>query len=542
MTRLVTPFISLSKQCLLVLPVLCALSGCIKNDLPYPTLVAEVTSMEVENASAVTITSASKSISIKLEEVADIHNVNIKSVKFKHDITSCEPGLAGIHDLSSSKKFTLTTYQDYTWMVVATQHIERYFTVKGQIGEPIIDEANRRVVITVSPDVDLEQVTITSMKLGPKDISKYNINSSEPQDLSEGLDVYVSYSGKIELWQIFAIVSETTVEMKSISPWTGCCWLTASGIEGNECGFLWRTKNGQEWQEATGVTQEGGIFKVCLDGLEPLTQYECLAYCGEDRTEICEFTTEEARQLPNCGFETFSNAESNVYKSWYDPLSSSPELKNKWWDSGNVGSTTLGEDYCIALPDLMEKKSGNASACCVSRYVVVKFAAGNTFCGSFDHLVGTSGGVIHFGRPWTLRPRAVRLWAKYECGTIDVVDTYPAERPVKEGDPDMCSMIFALGDWDYKKYGGDPESPVMVNTTDKSTLFNPDAEAVIAFGSFYSDKSTDGWVQLEIPLEYRSLERRPTYIVVSFASSSLGDYFTGSSKSKLWIDDIELIY
>lgn len=520
----------------------CALCGCITNDLPYPKLVAEVVSMEVENASSISISASTKSVSIQLEEIADINRVNIKSVKFKHDNTVSNPSLVGVHDLASVKKFTLTTYQDYSWTVTAVQNIERYFNVKGQIGEPTIDVVNRRVVLTVSSSVDLGKVTIISMKLGPKDISKYSIDISEPQDMTDGIEIQVSYSGKNELWHVFAVASESKVEMKSICPWTGCAWLTASGVADMKCGFRWRAKGSSEWQEATGVTKEGTVFKVCLDGLKALGSYECLAYCGDDETEVCEFTTEEARQLPNAGFETFSNAESAVYKSWYDPSSSDTELRSKWWDSGNVGSTTLGEDYCIALPDLSDKKSGNSSALCVSRYVVVKFAAGNTFCGKFDHLVGTSGGVIHFGRPWTLRPRAVRLWAKYECGAIDVVDSYPSDRPVKVGDPDMCSMLFALGDWDYKKYGGDPESPVMVNTTDKSTLFNPDAEAVIAYGSYYSDKSTDGWVQIEIPLEYRDLDRRPTHIVVSFASSSLGDYFTGSSKSRLWIDDIELVY
>lgn len=518
------------------------LCGCIQNDLPYPRQIAEVTSIEIDKAAAVSIDAASRTITVHLEEAAEISRVFVKSVKFKHENTVSNPPLVGVHDFTSPARFVLTTYQDYNWRLTAIQNIERYFTVKGQIGPAAIDDVNHRVIVTVANSVDLTKVEITSMKLGPKDICEYGIRTSEPQDLSNSLEFNVSYNDHVERWQVFAVVSQTMVEMNSVSPWTGCAWLDASGVEGMDCGFRWRAKGSKEWNEAVGVAREGSSFSVCLDGLAPLSDYECIAYCGTDETEICEFTTEEARQLPNAGFETFSNAESKVYKSWYDPASSVSELRTKWWDSGNVGSTTLGEDYCIAIPDLNEKKSGQASASCISRYVVVKFAAGNTFCGKFDSLVGTSGGIIHFGRPWTLRPRAVRLWAKYDCGVIDVVDSYPADRPVKIGDPDMCSMIFALGDWDYRKYGGDPESPVMVNTTDKSTLFDPNAAGVIAFGSYYSNKSTSGWVQLEIPLEYRSLERRPTHIIVSFAASSLGDYFTGSSKSRLWIDDIELIY
>jgi len=519
-----------------------ALCGCIKNDLPYPRQIAEVTSLQVDESASVSIDAGQRSITVNLTEAADISKVNVKSVTFKHENTVCTPPLVGEHDFSKTAKFVLSTYQDYNWTLTAVQKIERYFTVKGQIGSAVIDDANRRVILTVAASVDLEKVEITSMKLGPKDISEYSIKDSEPQDLSEGMDIYVSFGSKIEKWQIFANVSTTTVEMNSVTPWTGCAYLTASGVDGMECGFRWRVKGSFEWKEAAGVTKDGGTFKACLDSLQPLKAYECLAWCGTDETEIVEFTTEQARQLPNAGFETFSNAESKNYKSWYDPASSDVELRTKWWDSGNIGSTTIGSDYCIAMPDLSEKKVGNASAACISRYVVVKFAAGNTFCGRFVELVGTSGGKIHFGRPWTLRPRAVRLWAKYECGAIDCVDSYPAGNPVKIGDPDMCSMMIALGDWDYKKYGGDPDSPVLVNTTDKSTLFDPNAAGVIAYGSWYSSKSTNGWVELVIPLEYRSLDRRPTHIIVSFASSSLGDYFTGSSKSRLWVDDIELIY
>ncbi|MCF0174591.1 MAG: PCMD domain-containing protein, partial [Bacteroidales bacterium] len=55
-------------------------------------------------------------------------------------------------------------------------------------------------------------------------------------------------------------------------------------------------------------------------------------------------------------------------------------------------------------------------------------------------------------------------------------------------------------------------------------------------------KSTDGWIEVEIPLDYRSVTRRPTHIIVSAASSILGDYFTGSSTSILWLDDLKLEY
>lgn len=150
----------------------------------------------------------------------------------------------------------------------------------------------------------------------------------------------------------------------------------------------------------------------------------------------------------------------------------------------------------------------------------------------------------------------MRLWAKYDCGAIDVVDGYPADYPVKIGDPDCCQMWWALGDWDYRKFGGTQDCPVQVNTTDKSTFFKPDSDAVIAYGSFEADSSSsewegraevlqlreDGWAEIEIPLDYRTVSRVPTHIIVSFAASRLGDYFTGSSESVLHIDDVRMVY
>ena len=202
----------------------------------------------------------------------------------------------------------------------------------------------------------------------------------------------------------------------------------------------------------------------------------------------------------------------------------------------------VGASASICTPDTQDKKEGSASARLNSRYVVIKFAAGNLFSGEFAGLVGTSGGIVDFGRPFTLRPRKLVFSMKYDCGKIDYVNGYPDGEPVKVGNPDRCNIYIALGDWDYKKYGGSKDSPVRVNTTQKETFFDKDSEGVIAYGSYVRDSSTDGWTDVEIPLEYRSTSRVPSHIIVSCAASMLGDYFTGSSTSTLWIDDVRLVY
>lgn len=526
--------------------------SCIKNDLPYPVRVAEVTSMDVEGAVEVTLDPARRVAEIVLEETADLSKVNIRSVEYNWTITRSEPEMAAVHDLRNPVEFKLSTYQDYKWTVSAIRPVERYFTVKGQIGATVIDDVNRRVVVYVSTDADLEKIQVTSIKLGPHDISSYEPSAEKLHDFTNGAVVVVSYGSTSEEWQLFVEQTELSVSMTSVDPWTRCAWLSAEGAEDAENGFRYRLKGEEEWIELLDIIQDGGIFSACIDGLEPETAYECLAFSGEDETDVSEFVTEREEQLPNAGFNVFSNAESSVYSSWFDPATG----VSKWWDSGNIGSTTVGSAYCIAVPDTEDKVEGEASAALISRNVIIKFAAGNTFSGEFAGLVGTQGGLVNFGRPWTLRPRAMRLWAKYDCGAIDAIDGYPADNPVKIGDPDCCQMWWALGDWDYRKFGGTQDCPVQVNTTDKSTFFKPDSDAVIAYGSFEADSSSsewegraevlqlreDGWAEIEIPLDYRTVSRVPTHIIVSFAASRLGDYFTGSSQSVLHIDDVRIVY
>ena len=43
-------------------------------------------------------------------------------------------------------------------------------------------------------------------------------------------------------------------------------------------------------------------------------------------------------------------------------------------------------------------------------------------------------------------------------------------------------------------------------------------------------------------MEYRTLTRRPTHIVICAAASYLGDYFTGGIGSTLFVDEFELVY
>lgn len=530
-----------------ILGVLAVASSCIKNDLPYPKIVPSFKTINVPDAESVNIDVANMTVDVFLPESADIARTRISGVTFEHEKTQCTPDINGVFDLSSPLEFTLSIYQQYEWKIVAHQNIERYFSVAGQIGASVIDEKNHRVVAYVSDLINLTDLKVLSYKLGPKDISVYSV-MGHPQgkellditDFSDVVSLNVIAHGRTEIWNIYIEQKEASVSFSKFDAWTRVAYVAADGIAGLNNGFKYKKKIDSQWIEVpqSQVSHDGGSFSAAIDGLQPLTAYECIAYSGDIEVEA-EFITEDEVQLPNPGFEVYSLDPSGRFNNWFDKAHSL--WNTKWWDSGNVASTTVGEAGVICSPDLVEKVEGDVAARLNSRYVVIKFAAGNLFSGEFAELVGTSGGIVNFGRPFTNRPRKLSFMMKYQCGQVDYVNGYPSGAPVAVGDQDRCQIFIALGDWDYHKYGGTKTSPVSVNTTKTETFFNPKSEAVIAYGTIIRNTSCD-WTRVEIPLDYVSTSRIPTHIIISCASSMLGDYFTGSSSSTLWLDDMKLEY
>ncbi len=52
----------------------------------------------------------------------------------------------------------------------------------------------------------------------------------------------------------------------------------------------------------------------------------------------------------------------------------------------------------------------------------------------------------------------------------------------------------------------------------------------------------DSYEEFEIEVKYKSTSQVPSYIMITCASSKYGDYFTGSTSSVLYIDQLSLSY
>lgn len=540
------------------------LAGCIHNDLPYPVVVPNITSMTVQDAVKVDIDYEAHQVTVYVSETTDLRKVVIQSVAFDIDFTKPSINLLGVHDLTTPLKFQLSTYQEYDWTIRAVRPVERYFTVAGQIGSSAIDEYNCRVIANVSEGTNIANLTVTSLKLGPKDITTYSPAPEQMKDFTEGLEVEVTAFGLTEVWTIYVEETDISVEIGKVNPWTTSAYVTAMAVAGKETVFHYREKGDAEWIDvpSSDVTSDGGTFTAHIKGLQPSTDYEVMVSSGDDKTPVVEFMTAQDTRIPNGSFEYASLVNGTNYYKFYDPFCGVEEGEFMFWGSGNGegsegvnGSANMG--IIITTIDKDSKVDGKQSVCAQTSQMAGILAAGNLFTGQFAGLVGTEGGMVNFGRPWTTRPVAMKLYCRYTTSNIDIIGKkMPPGVTLTKSDYDRAQIKVALGTWDYRTYGGSKDSPVHVNTTDASTFvdFAKDPSTIangeliihkdgyILNGASMVDASTWEWAEYTIPLNYHSLETLPTHIIVSCAASQYGDYFTGCSSSKLWIDKVELVY
>lgn len=555
----------MKKTFIYIFSALLFLTGCITNDIPYPVVVPHITSFDVQDAVKVEIDQDNQVITVHFAETSDIRRIQVRSVEIDEQEASLVKNVVGYHDFTSPFKFTIRTYADYEWTVKGVREVERYFTVKGQIGTSVIDAANCRAIATVGTKTPIDAIEVTSLKLGPKDLTEYSLSLSQMTDFTDGLSLEVTSFGLTEVWNLYIEQTDASVEISKLNPWTTEAYVTSIGVAGMENGFMYREKGQQDWIEVNDadITADGGSFTAHIKGLKPETAYELYAVCGSDKTAVKEFVTAPDTAIPNGSFEYASKVAGESYYKFYDPDCGVPDGSFMFWGSGNGegsegvnGSANMG--IVITYIDPLDKVDGKQSVRAQTSQMAGILAAGNLFTGQFAGLVGTSGGKVNFGRPWTVRPKAIRLYCKYMTGKMDIVgqNTPPGVTLIKGETYDRADIKVALGYWDYKKYGGTKNSPVHVDTTNPSTFvdFNTD-KSTIGNGNLtlYHDgyslnggqmttAATDQWVEYTIPINYRDIETLPTHIIISCAASQYGDYFSGCSSSKLWLDKVEAVY
>lgn len=516
----------LVKYLLCMIPML-ALVSCIENDLSYPRVVAEFTSIEFEGQKSVIIDKEKRTIDVVMGESADLSYVKVLSYNLS-DGAEVVGGIPAYLDLRDSLTFTLRIYEDLEWTIKAVQPIERYIRCDNQVGDAVIDANEKAAYVYVNESQSLLDVRFNEMKLEPEGsvVTEtmgfvYEDGSSVPKlekcSFPMVLDCvilryfYVNYDGDQIKWAVKVLHKKQSLGIDSVNAWTYSAGLTATTGGTGAPAFEYKKTNESEWVRFDGVKVSGSKVTAELTGLEPATGYSVRFTDGTETSAEKSFTTGPAEEIPNLNFDSWS--KSDKYPN--------PEGVSVWDSANSSGAAVTTSPSADAVSGYAARLES------VSAFGML--AAGNIFTGSFVGLAGL-GAELDWGTPFTGRPVAVKGYYKYSPKAID-----KAKDPYKDmvGQMDQCQILVFLADWDV---------PFRVNTNNKQFVDLDNDPGIIALGQINSSKYDSDYVSFTMPLVYRDNTRIPKYIVVAGASSRYGDYFTGGRGSVLMIDEFELVY
>ncbi len=506
------------------------LGSCIKNDIPYPRIVQSILTLKAQGDSLpANIDEQTLSATVYLAEQVDIMNVKFEEFTYTDGAECSTDLLEGTYNMSLPLPVSLSKYQTYDWSISAVQEIERYFTVESQIGSTLIDVPAHRVIIRVPSSENLAALTLTSVKLGPADVSTMSPEIQPGKiNLVHPLDIDVTAFGRTERWTIYAEKVEFVVNTSSADAWSKIVWVYGESKEGIDRGFQYRLTTSSEWIDVPEeyITQDGGSYFAYIPHLTPLTEYVVRAVAGEDVGAEIRVTTQATELLPDGSFDQW----------WLDDKVWNPWNRDgeRFWDTGNTGAATVGSsnsapsDY---TPD-GQGKSARLETIFAGFGALGKLASGSIFTGKYARTDGFNG-VLDFGRPWTSRPTKLRGYFQYQTAIIDRTSVN-GEFGYLKGRPDSCHIYVALTDW---------TAPYEIRTNPKDRqLFDKNMPSVIAYGELIYSGTMDRYQEFVIPLEYRSTSRVPSYIQITVSSSKYGDYFTGGVGALLYVDQFSLDY
>lgn len=530
----------------------------IENDIPYPIVDGSIQALQVEgqcdaggnSSTQTTINKNDRTISLYVDDSVDLTKLRITKLTVSNDATiSIDSALCNNYHkfpttgfesldaipISSDTRvnftqpvtLTLRTYQDYNWKISVQQIIIRDIVLENQIGKAVIDEINRNVIVYVSKEQALDRIKVTSFDLGGKNGSVYpDPTASTYYDFSKPCIFFVSkgWEETSLKWMVYVYHADeqTTNEATTFTRATSAS-LSGSIQNGKRPTITYKKAADGNWNTVADADIEvkGTSYTTTLQRLEPGTDYQYTIQISGSDDYNSTFTTTPATPLTDGSFDNWHQVD----KLW-NPWASGSE---SFWDTGNKGAVTISDSNSIPTE---ESYNGSGKAASLeSKYLVLKFAAGNIFTGSYVKTVGTNG-VLSFGREFSSFPSKLRIHYKYTSATIDKVGEDALS--YLKGRPDSCHIYIALTDWDQ---------PLEIRTRpSERQLFDKNDSHIIAYAEYISGQSDAQYQQKDLILDYRYTDRTPKYILVVASASKYGDFFTGGVGSKLLIDNFELIY
>lgn len=543
------------KKSLSYIFIICTLSAlchsCIEYDMSYPRILAEFTTFNVEGAESVNINPDKLTVSIVLDESADISKVRVLDVALNDKAVFKNGEMPEILDLRTPYHVMLSMYQDYRWTITAEQTVDRYIKCVNQVGKAVFHEAEREAFVYVSDNQRLRFLEVVDMKLellgsvvlsteGKSVIDNVVVNRKDscafPMviDFTNSREFTVASKGDTTVWKVTAVPVEVPAQITGIAPW---CWsadiyATFSGSSESPV-LMYKRKDVQDWKTLADslIVVDGVNISARLDSLEAATEYDVkLIFDGEELPGET-FMTDAPAQLPNFSFDDwwYNNKTWWVYGESYDDA-------DRIWDSANPGTGSL-IGMNLTTPEETDVISGKALRM-QSKFVMVKFAAGNLFTGKFNGLVGMTGADLEWGTAFTSKPKSLKGYFKYAPQLVDYKDNVKVNNPTES---DICQIQVILIDTE-RPFQVLPMGGVNGPTYDGKMVDLNDSEYILGRGVKNYGSTEGEWVEFEIPIEYSDPTRKPTYVIVTCASSYLGDYFTGADGSVMLVDEFEFIY
>ncbi len=560
----------------LVLPFACE----VNDDIPYPIVYGQITEFEVEgqcNADGganytTTINKDTREVTVYISDTVNLASLRVTrlivsgstynpDVEYTDiplvlpDSAVCEDynrfpktgikvplsGNSTCIDFRNPVKFTVRTYQDYEWTVAVKQVVKHEIELENQVGNAVIDEFQHNAIVYVNNTQDLRRIKVKKFKLGGE-----HATATPDPTLEETFDFFDMRQfvvqtgwGELQMWNVLVFHTNAAVEVtaKAFPRNTN---MTISGEKPNGVvpEIQYRRANESSWHTASqsDMTMTSTTYSATIKGLQPGTKYLYKVQAGNTSVGEQETSTLANRQLPNTGFDDWSTDAQNakLYNPW-------AEGESSFWDTGNRGATTVGNSNSVPTDDT-GTGSGKA-AYLESKFIVIKFAAGNIFTGKYLKTDGTNG-ILGFGRPFEGFPTKMRFGYKYTTAEISKIGDDKLSYLM--GRPDSCQIYIAL--WhveenQMEEYNGE-KFPLIIRTRPgaEQSLFSPNDPRVIAYGSMTKGSNVSAWTSETITLNYKNTNQAPTHILIVASSSKFGDYFVGGPGSTLALDNIELIY
>lgn len=425
-------------------------------------------------------------------------------------------------------------------------------TEKGKAYFPVTELFADLAVTNQKDKIFSRKDTIENVKARENVILRYKLGESSTG--STNIDITLDGTTKTYIYTIgVPLTATSTIVASGANPWSSFAYLNAeipsfAGIfDSSKLYFEYKTAEASEWNKVETektVIENDKKYSIKLSDLTPGTAYQYRVFY-DDGTEngivsdAVDFTTEVLESLPNANLDDWYKSG----KTWYAVSENDYNVSGSFWDSSNPGTTTGAGTLVNKNPTqgntTTVHTSGGKSAELKSQYAsafsIGKFAAASLYTGKFNSLVGTNGAKIDFGQEFVSRPTALHGWFHYKSGKIDYRGGNTPEGLGEEGSDDLCSIYIALS-----------KKQKQVDNTNTGTFLDLENDTdIIAYGRLADTEAvtTNGWKEFTLDFKYKTLEPLDTYyLIIVFSASKYGDYFTGSTSSVMYVDDLELIY